>query len=148
MSARLKLALSYAGFLVFAGVLLLAVVWLFLLRYVPDGPLASSAGPFVPNRSDLWRAFSTPAMLAILALLAFGLIGGWFLAGRMLLAGLRPETSRTASTSKETQTSFANSPTPSTRCSIRLKRMWPNNSVSRPSSSALRPTHHMSCERH
>ena len=36
MSVRLKLTLSYAGFLMLAGVLLLAVVWVFLLRYVPD----------------------------------------------------------------------------------------------------------------
>ena len=35
-SVRLKLTLSYAGFLMVAGVLLLAVVWVFLLRYVPD----------------------------------------------------------------------------------------------------------------
>ena len=37
LSVRLKLTLSYAGFLMVAGVLLLAVVWVFLLRYVPDG---------------------------------------------------------------------------------------------------------------
>ncbi|HEY9368827.1 MAG TPA: two-component sensor histidine kinase, partial [Streptomyces sp.] len=36
LSARLKLTLSYAGFLAVAGALLLAVVWGFLLRYVPD----------------------------------------------------------------------------------------------------------------
>ena len=36
LSVRLKLTLSYAGFLMLAGVLLLAAVWLFLLRYVPD----------------------------------------------------------------------------------------------------------------
>ena len=36
LSVRLKLTLSYAGFLMVAGVLLLAVVWVFLLRYVPD----------------------------------------------------------------------------------------------------------------
>ncbi len=36
LSARLKLTLSYAGFLMLAGALLLAVVWVFLLRYVPD----------------------------------------------------------------------------------------------------------------
>ena len=35
LSARLKLTLSYAGFLMLAGALLLAAVWLFLLRYVP-----------------------------------------------------------------------------------------------------------------
>ena len=37
LSVRLKLTLSYAGFLMLAGVLLLAAVWVFLLRYVPDG---------------------------------------------------------------------------------------------------------------
>ena len=36
LSVRLKLTLSYAGFLMLAGALLLAAVWLFLLRYVPD----------------------------------------------------------------------------------------------------------------
>ena len=35
MSVRLKLTLSYAGFLMVAGALLLAAVWAFLLRYVP-----------------------------------------------------------------------------------------------------------------
>ena len=39
LSVRLKLTLSYAGFLMVAGALLLAVVWVFLLRYVPDGIL-------------------------------------------------------------------------------------------------------------
>src|SRR5919109_581033 len=36
LSVRLKLTLSYAGFLMVAGALMLAVVWVFLLRYVPD----------------------------------------------------------------------------------------------------------------
>ena len=36
MSVRLKLTLSYAGFLMLAGVLLLAAVWIYLLRYIPD----------------------------------------------------------------------------------------------------------------
>ena len=35
LSARLKLTISYAGFLFVAGALLLAVVWVFLLRYYP-----------------------------------------------------------------------------------------------------------------
>ena len=35
LSVRFKLTLSYAGFLMVAGGLLLAVVWLYLLRYVP-----------------------------------------------------------------------------------------------------------------
>jgi two-component system sensor histidine kinase VanS len=82
LSARLKLTLSYAGFLVVAGALLLAVVWVFLLRYVPDnsrGLLGVS-----PNRYLLVHTFVPPAALALLALLVFGLLGGWLLAGRML----------------------------------------------------------------
>ncbi|MBD3941112.1 HAMP domain-containing histidine kinase [Microbacterium sp. NEAU-LLC] len=82
-SARLKLTLSYAGFLMIAGALLLAVVWVYLLRYVPDGNL-SGPGPFIPNRGDLVRAFAPAAAWALLFLLIFGLAGGWFLAGRML----------------------------------------------------------------
>ena len=39
LSVRLKLTLSYAGFLMLAGALLLAVVWVFLLRYVPEVPM-------------------------------------------------------------------------------------------------------------
>jgi two-component system sensor histidine kinase VanS len=82
MSVRLKLTLSYAGFLMLAGALLLAAVWVFLLRYVPDGVLI---GPrFIPNRSDLLRAFAPKAAAVLVFLLAFGLAGGWFLAGQML----------------------------------------------------------------
>ncbi|MDQ3978473.1 MAG: HAMP domain-containing histidine kinase, partial [Actinomycetota bacterium] len=82
LSVRLKLTLSYAGFLMLAGALLLAVVWVFLLRYVPDG--AIFARGFVPNRSDLLRAFAPKAAIALAFLLVFGLLGGWLLAGRML----------------------------------------------------------------
>ena len=82
VSVRLKLTLSYAGFLMFAGALLLAVVWVFLLRYVPDG--AIFARGFVPNRSDLLRAFAPKAATALAFLLVVGLLGGWLLAGRML----------------------------------------------------------------
>src|SRR5258708_9320508 len=39
LSVRLKLTLSYAGFLMVAGALLLAAVWVFLLRYIPDRAL-------------------------------------------------------------------------------------------------------------
>jgi two-component system, OmpR family, sensor histidine kinase VanS len=83
VSVRLKLTLSYAGFLMLAGVLLLAVVWLFLLRYVPEGTIRA-AGPSVPNQSDLVRAFAPRAAAVLAFLLAFGLLGGWVLAGRML----------------------------------------------------------------
>ena len=43
LSVRLKLTLSYAGFLMLAGALLLAAVWVFLLRYAPDRALLVSA---------------------------------------------------------------------------------------------------------
>ena len=88
LSVRLKLTLSYAGFLMVAGALLLAVVWVFLLRYVPDrGALVGpdpTPGPFFPDRSDLLDAFVPKAAIALAFLLAFGLLGGWILAGQML----------------------------------------------------------------
>jgi two-component system sensor histidine kinase VanS len=69
-----------------AGTLLLATVWVFLLRYVPDqtptGP--DPPGPFSPTRSDLLDAFAPRAAQALTVLLVFGLVGGWLLAGRML----------------------------------------------------------------
>lgn len=83
LSVRLKLTLSYAGFLVLAGGLLLAVVWVFLLRYVPTEQVPVTGG-FVPTRNDLVQAFAPAAGWALLFLLLFGLGGGWFLAGRML----------------------------------------------------------------
>ncbi|MBO0678806.1 HAMP domain-containing histidine kinase [Mycolicibacterium sp. S2-37] len=91
VSVRLKLTLSYAGFLMFAGALLLAAVWLFLLRYVPDRMMiipgstdnTLTDGVF-PIRSNLLRAFAPAAAVVLAFLLAFGLIGGWLLAGRML----------------------------------------------------------------
>lgn len=91
MSVRLKLTLSYAGFLMVTGVLLLAVVWVFLLRYVPEqtyAPGSSAPGglgsTFIPNQGDLARAFFPRAIVALALLLVLGLLGGWVLAGRML----------------------------------------------------------------
>ncbi|MYT20755.1 HAMP domain-containing protein [Streptomyces sp. SID7760] len=97
ISARLKLTLSYAGFLAVAGALLLAVVWGFLLRYVPDnsqGLLGVS-----PNRYLLVHTFAPAAAVAMAFLLVFGLVGGWILAGRMLepLTRIR-DAARTAGT--------------------------------------------------
>ena len=93
LSVRLKLTLSYAGFLMLAGTLLVAAAWIagqdrqsfeFLLRYVPDGVI-STTGDLVPgNDSFLLRAFAPAAVVVLAFLLAFGLIGGWLLAGRML----------------------------------------------------------------
>ncbi|MGH3704341.1 MAG: sensor histidine kinase [Agromyces sp.] len=84
MSVRLKLTLSYAAFLMVASVLLLAAVWLYLLRYVPTHAVQTIGG-FVPGQNDLIRAFAPVVIWVLLFLLAFGLLGGWFLAGRMLV---------------------------------------------------------------
>jgi two-component system sensor histidine kinase VanS len=82
LSVRLKLTLSYAGFLMLAGALLLAVVWVFLLRYVPEG--FDNPGMLGPDRSDLVDAFAPKVTLMLALLLLFGLLGGWILAGSML----------------------------------------------------------------
>ncbi|MFS0853219.1 sensor histidine kinase [Microbacterium sp. 179-I 3D4 NHS] len=82
MSARLTLTLSYAGVVALTGAVILAVVGLFLLRYVPDQNI--DANVFVPNRSDLLRAFAPVASQVLVVLLVLGLVGGWLLAGRML----------------------------------------------------------------
>jgi two-component system, OmpR family, sensor histidine kinase VanS len=88
VSVRLKLTLSYAGFLMLAGALLLAAVWVFLLRYVPDRAFlvdADTRPPGVfPVRSNLLHVFAPRAAAVLAFLLVFGLLGGWLLAGRML----------------------------------------------------------------
>ena len=61
LSVRLKLTLSYAGFLMLAGALLLGAVWLFLLRYVPRGEIVLVHGTHVlvsPGRGALLRDFA------------------------------------------------------------------------------------------
>ncbi|MET1007261.1 MAG: HAMP domain-containing sensor histidine kinase [Propionibacteriaceae bacterium] len=87
ISVRLKLTLSYAGFLMLAGALLLAAVWVFLLR-------GGRNDLFIPGLADFLRAldphnfgprvFLPAAVLVLGFLLLFGLVGGWILAGRML----------------------------------------------------------------
>src|SRR6187549_1689430 len=84
LSVRLKLTLSYAGLVMLAGALLLAVVWVFLLRYVPDRAFIMEPGPNVPTRSDLLRAFVPKVALMSGFLFLFALVGGWLLAGQML----------------------------------------------------------------
>ena len=58
LSVRLKLTLSYAGFLMVASALLLAVVWVFLLRYVPDSVISAAGGLVPGNSSFLLRAIA------------------------------------------------------------------------------------------
>ena len=90
MSARLRLTLSYAGFLVVAGLALVALL-VYVIRFVPEGNLSTvqpegSGAPalFVPNRGDLLRALWPKAWMVLALLAVVGLAGGWFLAGRML----------------------------------------------------------------
>jgi two-component system, OmpR family, sensor histidine kinase VanS len=81
LSVRLKLTLSYAGFLMLAGALFFAIVWVIILQYLPEIGV-SPAGTL--NRSDLLRSVATSAAALMAFLLVFGLLGGWILAGRML----------------------------------------------------------------
>jgi two-component system sensor histidine kinase VanS len=86
LSARLKLTLSYAGFLMLAGVLMLAAVWVVVLRYIPNGVLyhMHPSWWFLIDRSDPLHGFGSIAAIVLAFLLVFGLLGGWLLAGRML----------------------------------------------------------------
>ena len=92
LSARLKLTLSYAGFLMVAGFLMLVAAWFAgqpgrsfdFLRHMPDGVI-STLGALVPgHHAFLLRAYAPAAAVALAFLLVFGLVGGWILAGRML----------------------------------------------------------------
>ena len=79
LSVRLKLTLSYAGFLMLAGAVLLAVGYFSLSRGVHPGVIF-----MVRSHADLWRSFAPTAAIVMTFLLVFGLLGGWLLAGRML----------------------------------------------------------------
>jgi two-component system sensor histidine kinase VanS len=103
LSVRLKLTLSYAGFLVLAGASLLAL-WALLLRYFPHAPIVRATRPgiggaLLPGRSPDQQAFGEAAAIALAFLLVFGLAGGWILAGRMLAPLARiTDATRTAAT--------------------------------------------------
>jgi two-component system sensor histidine kinase VanS len=79
LSVRLKLTLSYAGFLMLAGAVLLAVGYFSLSRGVHPGVIF-----MVRSHADLLHAFAPTAAIVLAFLLVFGLVGGWLLAGRML----------------------------------------------------------------
>ncbi|MFJ7415410.1 sensor histidine kinase [Streptomyces sp. NPDC098077] len=102
LSVRLKLTLSYAGFLMVAGVLLLTAVWVFLLEYVPDDWDKRMLHEN-PNRQLLAYTFAPAAATVLAVLLVFGLLGGWVLAGRMLA----PLTRITEATREATRGSLA-----------------------------------------
>jgi two-component system, OmpR family, sensor histidine kinase VanS len=79
LSVRLKLTLSYAGFLLLVGAVLLTAGYFFLSRGVHPGVIF-----IVRSHADLLRSFAPIAALVMAFLLVIGLLGGWFLAGRML----------------------------------------------------------------
>jgi len=79
LSVRLKLTLSYAGFLMLAGAVLLVAGYFSLSRGVHPGVIF-----IVQSHSDLLRNFAPIAAIVMGFLLVFGLLGGWLLAGRML----------------------------------------------------------------
>ena len=79
LSVRLKLTLSYAGFLMLAGAVLLAAGYFSLSRGVHPGVIF-----LVQSHAALLRYFAPSAAVVMAFLLVFGLLGGWFLAGHML----------------------------------------------------------------
>jgi two-component system sensor histidine kinase VanS len=94
LSVRLKLTLSYAGFVMLAGAVLLAAGYFSLSRGVHPGVIF-----IVRSHADLLRNFAPIAAIVMAFLLVFGLLGGWFLAGRMLAPLTRiTDATRTAAT--------------------------------------------------
>jgi two-component system, OmpR family, sensor histidine kinase VanS len=94
LSVRLKLTLSYAGFVMVAGAVLLAAGYFSLSRGVHPGVIF-----LVRSHADLLRNFAPIAAAVLSFLFVFGLLGGWFLARRMLAPLTRiTDATRTAAT--------------------------------------------------
>ena len=98
LSARLRLALSYAVFLVAAGIVALFGVYI-VLRYVPDYPLTAPnlrdapvmrANPREPDsgsvasRQEILNAVIGMSAIILAGLAVIGVTGGWILAGWVL----------------------------------------------------------------
>ena len=79
LSVRLKLTLSYAGFLMAAGAVLLTASWVYLTRVPHVGLILDPDYERV-----VVREFAPTAAVVMAFLLVLGLGGGWLLAGRML----------------------------------------------------------------
>jgi two-component system sensor histidine kinase VanS len=79
LSVRLKLTLSYAGFLMVAGGLLLVATWVYLKRARHVGLILEPS-----YEHAVLRQFAPTAAVVMAFLLVIGLVGGWVLAGRML----------------------------------------------------------------
>lgn len=87
VSARLRLALSYAIFLVAAGFVTLAGVFV-VLYHVPNYPLTaanpSDVGTAVASRGEIIEALAEVSRTVLLVLAVIGISGGWVLAGWIL----------------------------------------------------------------
>jgi two-component system sensor histidine kinase VanS len=86
MSARLRLTLSYAVFLVAAGGVVAFAVYV-VLRYVPNYPLTAANprdSPIVASRQEILHAVVTYSAWSLALLAVIGLVGGWLLAGWIL----------------------------------------------------------------
>lgn len=86
MSARLRLTLSYAAFLVAAGLMVAVGVWI-VFRVVPNYPL-TAANPrdqsAVPTRAEILDLIVKGSAIVLAVLAVIGLAGGWVLAGWIL----------------------------------------------------------------
>ena len=86
MSARLRLTLSYAAFLVAAGLLIGVALWVIIHEF-PNYPLTAANprdDPSAPSRTELLDLTVKATAVMLAALAAIGLTGGWFLAGWIL----------------------------------------------------------------
>src|SRR5688500_12962571 len=86
MSERLRLKLSYAAFLVAAGLMVAVGVWI-VIRTYPNYPL-TAANPrdqsAVPTRAEVLDTVVKASAVVLTALAGIGLGGGWLLAGWIL----------------------------------------------------------------
>lgn len=87
VSARFRLALSYAVFLVAAGAVSLFGIYV-VLRYIPEYPLTAAnprdADQPVASRTEILNAVVGVSAIILAALAVIGITGGWILAGWVL----------------------------------------------------------------
>lgn len=84
--ARITLTLSYAGFLVVAGAAVLAGVYV-VIRFLPGYPLITedpSQEQNITSRGEIIGTFVSLSLWLMLGFVVIGLVGGWFLSGRIL----------------------------------------------------------------
>ncbi|MFE7131378.1 sensor histidine kinase [Streptomyces sp. NPDC057638] len=86
LTARARLTLSYAFFVVVAGVFSLGVIYVAMYA-VPNYPL-TSANPreahVAPSREEILASLLRASGFVLALLAIVGLVGGWFIAGRVL----------------------------------------------------------------